>query len=291
MKKLHLKNIFKDCIMRHPVKSLLVAVSALFVFAYFLLWLLTCVDTVVPISKQYFTRLSGEVETWFTFFGSYLGVIATVFLGIITLRFSIKVDLIDRTSRFNELNIGEVRLYDLKKDFTPSAIGNHVMPERYVLTLEFKSFSPYYNFSLKSVRWGTLEKEFKEDQIINIESEHFKYNIEEGSDLKVYLYIDELRDEFNQLECNEDEAVRLGFDYFYRIHCYEPVAMQPYERQRYLELQFNLSNRIWREDKKKKRLTAFEEIPLEIKLKLENDGFRHGGMDLAVRDRKLKVDF
>ena len=261
---------------RHPKKTCVVIVVLLLIGAWILSLILQKANFIVEVvddiidctscSKENPLRLGKDI--WFGFYGSFLGVIATVILGFITLRFSANLERIHKEENFFKLNISEIKLYDLYRDFHPSLYREDSNDRRFLISLQMDAFEPSYEIGLASMEWGKDEKNLKE--IKDVEMQILQ---QEQTILKFYL--DDIKSDDENYSCEET------FNYYYRFFAYEPVIKAINERQRCLKLRFSVKTKRNTRDK--------ENDIIELFLFVENIGYRDDSMSLGLCNTRMNL--
>ena len=98
---------------RHPKRTCVIIVVLMLIGAWILPLILQKANFIVEVvddiidctscSEENPLRLGKDI--WFGFYGSFLGVIATVILGFITLRFSANLERIHKEENFSKENV------------------------------------------------------------------------------------------------------------------------------------------------------------------------------------------
>lgn len=224
--------------------------------------------------------LESGAEGWFSFWASYLGVVATIIVAFITLRLDLTITKNNRAADINKLTVKEIRLYDLWRDFTPSVLKIQGTPKRFALHLTFNKFEPYYAINIENVYWERIDSEqtghTNQRKVHNQKDssdglEFSNVQIKGPSVLEEYLYFDD----------KESVPIENTFNYFYRINCYEPIMMTQYDRQRRLRLTLSLHNMLYSSHP--------EKIDVEMNLILENCSYENGYMKLDIKNYNLMI--
>ncbi len=258
---------------RYPFRFTLAIAVSLYVFAYLFLGFLRLADYLSQ-GKEVgwlgrFTQLSQGVESWYTFFGSYFGVIATVILGIVALRLDIKIQRISRESEINGLTVSQIKLYDLWRDYVPSVLRGGDISGRFILKLSFDKFDPYYDIAIEKAEWGLLKSDYLPDECYELDT--VSVQIKARKQLEIYLNFDDLK------VPNSKETM----NYFYRIQCFEPIMMKPYERQRCLKLELRLKKMLYG--------SQTEDIRANLEITVENGNYQDGCVMLEEKNSMLTV--
>ncbi len=259
----------KDKFYRHPIIACIIIAAVMLIGAWILPFVLQKADYVVKkIPCFEMNPLCLKKDTWFGFYGSYFGVIATVILGFITLRFSAKLERIHKEESYFKLVVSEIKFYDLYRDFHPSQYREDVKNRRFLISLQMDAFEPSYEISLESMEWGKDENHLKkvndvEMQVVQTENTILKF------------YLDDIKAD------DENYSKEETFNYFYRLFAYEPLLMEFSERQRCLKLQFSVQTKRKMKDKIK------DKDIIELFLFVENIGFKNDSMSLGLCNTRM----
>lgn len=267
------KRKIKHWLLNIPIRTILIVVLLMFILIFLLLFCLNRIDcSLEGTFPDAFFRLNDDsISTWFSFYGSYIGAIATVVLGLITLRLSIKISEMDNVSAVNTFSAKKVCFYDFWRDFKPSVMKESRCLTRYCLRLKFKKYRPYYKMTLMGMEWGRsntcLDGEQKEMDLYSINIKDHRFVEKDNT----FLYIF-----FDDPKCADDEDT---FNYFYRIHAYEPLTMKPDERERTIILQIDVENRLFKS----------EHYDVTLELLVENKKYENGCARLQIVGSKATV--
>lgn len=271
-------------IIKYPFTMILLLFIAFFSVPYLLLGILHFLEWhfqefnwCLPSS---FIALQSGAEGWFSFWGSYLGMVATIIVAFITLRLDLTITKNNRASDINKLTVREVRLYDLWRDFTPSVLKSQESPKRFALHLIFDKYEPYYAIKIENVYWERIDneqtkhtnpKKYRKQKKSSDGLEFSNVQIKGPSILEEYLY-------FND---KENVPIEHTFNYFYRIHCFEPIMMSQYDKQRCLRMTLSLHNMLYDSHP--------EKIDVEMNLTLESGSYGNGYMKLDIKNFNLTI--
>lgn len=270
----NLRSWFNKKIIEHPIRFTLIISLLLFLGAYIFLLILSLIDNMFKdCTCIIFTRFEGGVESWFSFYGSFFGVIATVIVGIITLRLDIKMNQIQIASEVNKLTLKKIHLYDRKREFKPSIWANGDDSKRFMLELIFSRFEPYYSIEINQVLWGIFDPSFDVLKQYKLDIQVAK--VQTPDKLKVYI-------SFDDIKVNDRNNTEHSFNYFYCIQRFEPILMPAYEKQRQLILKLQLENTLYPLKKDK--------MFVDFKVKVEHGGIQKGYVLFIERDCQLNID-
>lgn len=243
------KNCVRSMTLVHPFWTTfgvsMVLLFAVFIFRGVLVALdkgLIAIRSVMGEEFLSSVRADQGIETWFSFFGSYFGVIATVVLGIITLRLSFRLGQREQIAKVVGIRIKKMRLYDMFSDFAPSQWKHNDVGEyRFLLKIVLTEQESVYKFDINKVQWGNCDKDYG-----YCEREEFDYKVyvDNVNNTVIYIYFNEFKSESD----SEKEESRDAFSYFYHIQEYEPLLLERHERYRWLRLDMKLTETTWIED-------------------------------------------
>lgn len=212
-------------LIRRPFISVIVIIFILILVPFVVLSLLRVCEDVAKNNGIQWLSLSGSLGNWFSFFGSYCGVIATVVLGILAVRLTLKQDQAKDYTDIVDLQLDSFCLYDLWRYYQPSCCGDPPS-QRFILTFNITGLKAYYKIKNIYALWG-LSTENSEDlvRLTNLEVRQERLN-----DSRVMLCFDDFT----------ASTFDNTFNYFFRLGCYEHTMMPPSERRRKLKLCFEI---------------------------------------------------
>lgn len=229
-------------IMLHPIRVTLAISAVLFLGAFLfrcILWKLNQCLQGHTNDRLVFLQAEQGIETWFSFFGSYFGVIATVALGIITLRLTIKMGQKEQTAKFQNLKISRIYLYDMFADFAPSQLKHSdVKNYQFLLKIILLGHDSGYELGVSDVRW----MECSENYGYGVEKKltGCKIYVDKADEPIIYVYFNDFMD--YEGHGNPLETI----SYFYHIDRYEPLVMERYLKCRWLRMNMIMKERIWK---------------------------------------------
>lgn len=220
-----IKDMISGQLIRRPVLTICVIILILSLIPFAVRGILQVMEAFVRANGFRWLSLSGSLGNWFAFFGSYCGVLATVVLGILAVRLTIKQDQSKDYADINNLELSSFCLYDLWRYYQPSCYGEDP-GRRFVLVFEISGLKPYYSITKIEALWSPAE------------ADNEKYVC------LVNLAIKQERTKCTKVKCCFDDfdrcATKDSFNYFFRLGCYEHEMMSPDERQRLLKLRFEI---------------------------------------------------
>lgn len=217
-----------------------------------------------------FTRLNNGIETWFSFYGSYLGVVATTVLGLITIRLSIKIDKMNQASQISNINVLDLKFYDLWSDLKTSIMERNNANNRYCFQIEFEKYQLYYNLNVKEVEWGIFEGNEGNKKFQKMEKCSAYFEQKENACLYIF--------------CNEFEQCVLAdsLNFFYYLLAYEPITMEANERKRILKMHMEMEDKLFRKHPDK--------FNVVLEIVLENKEYKDGGIRLECLNYDFRIN-
>lgn len=193
----------RDWIVRHPKVGFVFLLICLLIFPLALLGLIQALGQWAPLGS--FAQLSNSGETWLSFWGSYLGCVATVILSIVALRLSKEINkyawyknTADEIESFHQFRVEKISLYNLALD-QPKELDyfSGYNNERFMLAVSFQSFPPYYDIDLQPLEIFScdanktkLALDSVQPQFINAgEHSYFYYLFNAGEDLRKFMLL------------------------------------------------------------------------------------------------------
>lgn len=265
------KDIFKKDLINKPIRSTLCISGFLMCMPLVILITLRFVDWCARgWCEGLFTRLEGGIDTWFSFYGSYLGVLAAVVSGLITLRLSIKIDLWDRVSKLSDMYVRTVSMYDFLIEYKPSVMVYNEENKRYCFQITFEKYQPYYQIDVLEVEWGTFEdsKESRNFQKINGAKAYF----EQKEMSRLYIYCDDFKENIQKESLN----------YYYHLLAYEPITMKSFERKRILKIKLKMREKLFEKQP--------EDFDVILEIILENKEYKENCMNLECLDYDISIN-
>lgn len=219
------KGVPSEWLIKKPILTIIVIILGLWLIPFGVRILLQEIEELAKSKGIQWLSLNGSLGNWFAFFGSYCGVIATVVLGILAVRLTIKQDQSKNYSDISDLDLNTFLLYDLWRSYQPSFYGED-LGRRFILTFNIEGLKTYYNIRKMKASWGFMVNDGKEYLCLR----ELKVKQERTDHLKVTFCFDDF----------EGCATKDSFNHFFRLSCYEYNMMSSIERQRWLKLQFEI---------------------------------------------------
>lgn len=242
-----LKKWLKCMTLEHPFRMMIMVSGGLLLIALLFRWGLYIVRETLHMTRSHtnegfmhFVRTDQGIDTWFSFFGSYFGVIATVVLGIITLRFSFRLGQREQLAKVREIKIEQMLLYDMFSDFAPSQWKHSDTRQyRFLLEIVLAEYDSVYSSEIDEVWWGNCNKDYGCSDKRKLSD--YKAYVDNAGKTTIYIY-------FNELEAGASlsgDALRDTVLYFYHIREYEPFMMERHELCRWIEIYMKLTDITW----------------------------------------------
>lgn len=218
----HLEGFFSARLIKKPFITIFVIIFILLLVPLCVRLLLCWLEVVVKNSGIEWLSLSGSLGNWFAFFGSYCGVIATVVLGVLAVRLTIKQDQSKDYTDISALNLKNFYMYDLWRYYQPSCYGEDI-GQRFILAFEIEGLKTYYRIKNMDALWRKSDEEYRRLNNLAIKQER--------TDCAKIKFC------FNDFE-NCD--IKDSFNYFFRLGCYGHKMMSANDKQRWLKLLFEI---------------------------------------------------
>lgn len=274
-------NKIEKGIMEHWGKALIIFSGAMFLIPTLILGVMAFVDYKIdgklPDSP---TRLG--LDVWLTIYISVISIIVSGVVGIVALRFSVKVDLMSRRDQFLGLEIKKIKLYDLERDFCPSAYVHTDYSKRYLMKLECSSIDSMYDIKLKCMEWGLIGSDYVSKEFATVEN--VELYCTQQSELSMYLYFDDYYKNTEGISKGEEEKNELkkSFRYYYRMTCYETVINPSWEKQRSLRLRLLLTDHSGIGK-------SHRQFELELTAAIQNVGYHEGAVILEMKHKDCRI--
>lgn len=257
--KLSLSNWLED----HPVLFVMGAIFALVLIAFFVWMALRWIQGFLRFKGITLFSMNAGLSDWFSSFVGYAGAIATVVLGILTVRLSIKQDQSNDYSAISELRLSNFLICDLWYKYTPSRFERD-RGRRFVLTYSITGLKAYYSISSIELYWKSAEKESA--QYVKLENQVVQHR--STCDTKVTACFDEF------LNCDPSDSI----NYFLHLNLYGLKMMPPEEKRRWLRMHIKLD---YADDKM--------ESDVYCDYLLEYTGMSEGAVSPEPIDRRVKI--
>lgn len=223
-----------------------------------------------------FLSAQGSTGVWFSFFGSYFGVIATVVLGILTIRFTIRQEQNKELTAISGIKIDAFKLFDTERDRYPDWGHIDTAQRRYILQFNVGSLPAYYDIEeieAKYCFYHTLVE--IQDNLAKWEKLANSFYRHERGFHRIY---------FNETECqaSANNDSKKTFNYFYRLSCYEPMMLTEQERQCLIWLTIRLRYQPY--------LQFQKSVKVLYKCCLEYKDANQGFVDFDEKDRRIMIE-
>lgn len=219
--KLSLSNLLAD----HPVLFSIGAIIALAIIAILVWVTMRRLQLFLRSREIKLFSMDAGLSNWFSLFVSYTGAVATVVLGILTARLTIKQSQSSDYAAISELRLDNFLICDLWQKYIPTNFDGD-RGRRFVLTFNITGLKTYYNIARIRIAWGHEGTE--PPQFIDIKNQDVLY--QSTSKTKVTAYFDDIPD------CNPRDSI----NYFMRLGLYEPGMMTLEEKRRWIRVYIKL---------------------------------------------------
>lgn len=169
--------------------------------------------------------MDAGLSNWFSLFISYASAVATVVLGILTARLTIKQNQSDDYAAISELTLDDFLVCDLWHEYTPTCFERD-LGRRFVLSFNISGLKMYYSIRDIELSWKPAGDEAA--RYVMLENQEVLHQSTQVT--KVTAYFDEFPD------CGPDDSIY----YFLRLNLYEPNMMTPEERRRWIQMYVKL---------------------------------------------------
>lgn len=189
-------------------------------------------------------------------FIAYFTLVATIALGVITLRLTIKTEHTNRMEKLQELSIRKITFYNQYEAFLPSKMRySNNYAGQFLIKIDFNHFNNHYEIEITDIQWGQCNSKYKlkDNKTLN----KCKSYVENGSQRSLYIFFDD----FEQRDLKDKKE---SVNYFYHINEYVPETMNKYDRYRWICLKFIIKEKINVKDRKS------NEYPVEYNILVEN---------------------
>lgn len=193
----------RDRNVRRPPARFVFLLIGLLILPFFLLGLIRGLDRWLPLDA--FTRLPDGEGTWLSFWGSYLGCVATIILSVAALYLSKEINkytwyknTADEIASFHQFCVKRISLYDVAMDH-PEEIDyfSEYDSEEFILAVSFESFPPYYDIGLQPLEIFScdanqtkLKLDSVQWQFVNAgEYSHLYYLFNAGEELREFMLL------------------------------------------------------------------------------------------------------
>lgn len=120
----------------------------------------------------------------------YLGMGATVVLGLIALRFSFKTEERKRIEELQKININSIKFYDMHEGVVPSEMRyDDIKKCRFLLKIELSGENSSYEYQVDKVWWGACGEDYSNSDPKALSN--CKAYVENAALVTLYVYFDE----------------------------------------------------------------------------------------------------
>lgn len=282
-----IKNCIRNIVLLNPFWLTAFIIVLLFLFAFIFCWISVDIDLGKWVDcKKFLTYLYFEwsIEDGLSLLIGYLGMGATIVLGLIALRFSFKTEERNRIERLQNIVIKRICLYDMFDDFVPSKLRyDDVKKCRFLLELELSGENSSYEIQIEKVWWANCNDNYESDG--SKELNQCKTYVENAKNVVIYVYFDEFED-INDTKIEENEK-KNSISYFYHIWDYEPLLLERNVRHRWIQLDMHICEKVWNKRKKPNEFMAEVEILVENRCGTKK---KKDWVDLQEIRHNIKID-
>lgn len=245
----------RDTSILHPVRMTGYVLVILFIFALLFCWLVAMLELgkcLWPWSAYLHFYKEWKMVEGLSLMCGYMGVAATVILGVVTLRFSFKVDEREWIKCGRNLRIRKITFFDMYEDFVPHEMrhpGSHKF--QFLLKLELETKQSDYKLSVDSVAFGGYNENFEIDKDRFHWLNEYAVYVTEAESTIIWIY-------FNELGQGENSC-----SYFYHLWDYEPLAMKKHLWDRCIKMKIQVREVIWIKGQKPRDGIAVVELQVE----------------------------
>lgn len=251
-----MRNCIRSIVLLHPILLTGVIMLLLFIFAFMFCWIAVEIDMRKCVrAREFLGYLYTEwnIETGLSLLCGYLGMAATIVLGLIALRYSFKTEERKRIEQFHNTRIKRIRFYDMFDDFVPSKLRyDDIKKYQFFLEIALTGDSADFDFLIERVWWGNLGDRYQCNNMKKLN--HCKTYIENEPDTVIYIYFDEFEPDY--------EKKKVSF--FYHIRDYEPLLLQRSMRYRWIQLDMRAREKVWIKNQ------VSNEFTVDFKILVEN---------------------
>jgi len=229
-----LRDKIRNTSIQHPFRMTGYLLVLLLIFAFLFCWLGALLESghPNPLAGCAYLYYRWHALDGLSLLCGYMGVSATIILGLVTLRFSFKVDERELLGRIRKWKIRRIALYDMYEDFVP-----HEMPfpqahnYQYLLKVDLETEQSNYEFRVKNVSIGTCKEDLSIEKFLNLKEHE--------------VYLPEVKDTIIRIYFNEFGQAENSFSYFYHLWEYEPLTMEKQCWYRYIKIETEIDDKIW----------------------------------------------
>lgn len=208
-----------ECLKDHPVLFIAGTILVLVIIACSIWLALRALQSYLRANGITTFSMDAGLANWFSLCISYAGAVATVVLGILTVRLTLKQDQNNDLATISALQLNEFRICDLWHEYTPTRFERD-RGRRFVLSFDITGLRTYYNIRRIELSWmPDGNGSARHIMLANQEVLHQRTDV-----AKVTAYFDEFPG------CSPSDSMY----YFLRLNLYEPGMMSPEEKRRWL---------------------------------------------------------
>lgn len=237
------KKSIKTSVLKQPVLTI-VCFSLIPLLVFFIFWDILILKEIFfqPTSSKFLIQsviapmLKELRDSSVSLSIAYFTLVATIALGIITLRLTLKTEHTNRMEKLQELSIKKITFYNQYETFLPSKMKyNNNCARQFLMKIDFDNFNNHYAIEINNIQWGRCDSNycFKDGKTLN----NYDSYVENGNQRSLYIF-------FNDFEQKDVEGKKESVNYFYYINEYVPETMNRYDRYRWICLNFSIKEKI-----------------------------------------------
>ena len=210
-----------ECLTVHPVLFIAGTILVLVIIACSIWLTLRALQSYLRANGITTFSMDAGLASWFSLCISYAGAVATVVLGILTVRLTLKQDQNNNFAAISALQLNEFRVCDLWHEYTPTRFERD-RGRRFVLSFDITGLRTYYN--IRSIKLSWMPDGNGSARYIMLENQEVLHQRTDVAKVTAYF------DEFSG--CSPSDSMY----YFLRLNLYEPGMMSPEEKRRWLRM-------------------------------------------------------
>lgn len=274
-KKKYIMNNWKKIYLDHIKAISLVVLAMAIVLPVLILQVIQWINK-LPWFFGGIAYLENGASVWLSFWGSYIGAIATILIALITLRLTLKNDISAKDNelnglaiRFHRFEVEDVRLYDLTQCYPVGELEyfDGYIDGRYLIRIEFcEPFPPYFDIQVNGFKWGEIEGGEEGYRSMKFDAEY-----ESNEHFVMFFLLDKNND---MRRINE----------LYYINYFEPQVMSKKERRHRMLINLTCENKMYAVEHDKNE----NNIEFQIEIEVENvSDYQKDYVELRTTQRKL----
>lgn len=283
-RKIGCKQRVRNMVLLHPVLLTVLIIVFLALFALIMCWISVEIDLdrwmKLDESVSYLYN-KWDVATGLSLLAGYLGMGATVVLGLIALRFSFKTEERKRIEELQKININSIKFYDMHEGVVPSEMRyDDIKKCRFLLKIELSGENSSYEYQVDKVWWGACGEDYSNSDPKALSN--CKAYVENAALVTLYVYFDEF-----EAGSGEEKDGENAISFFYHIKEYEPLLMKRNKRHRWIRLDMYMREKVWTAKRRQEGFTAKLEILVENRAEEKE---KQQGIELHEISHNVKIN-